>query len=49
MMTDPNNPRMLRFIREGIDNRGADSQTILEFGEKYGLGLALDKVVSERD
>ncbi len=49
LMTDPNNPRMLRFIREGIDNRGADSQTILEFGEKYGLGLALDKVVSERD
>ena len=49
LMTDPNNPRMLRFIREGIDNRGADLQAILEFGEKYGLGLALDGVVSERD
>ncbi len=49
LMTDPNNPRMLRFIKEGIDDRGADSQAILEFGEKYGLGTALYKVVSERD
>jgi predicted transcriptional regulator len=46
LMTDPNNPRMLRFIREGIENREADSGAILEFGSKYGLGSVLDKVVN---
>ena len=49
LMTDPNNPRMLRFIMEGIEDRGADPQAILEFGKKYGLETALDEVVSERD
>lgn len=48
LMTDPNNPRMLRFIREGIDNREADSRVILAYGNKYGLRPALDKALSQR-
>jgi predicted transcriptional regulator len=47
LMTDPNNPRMLRFIMEGIEDRGADPQAILAYGKKYGLETALDEVVSE--
>jgi len=46
LRTDPNNPRMERFVIEGIGSRGADPRAILEFGEKYGLEKALDKVVS---
>ncbi len=46
LRTDPNNPRMGRFVVEGIESRGADTRAILEFGEKYGLEKALEKVVS---
>ena len=49
LMTDPNNPRMLRFIRSGIESRGADSKTILAYGKKYGLGPVMNKVVSKND
>lgn len=45
LRTDPNNPRMERFVVEGIRSREADTQAIMEFGEKYGLEEALEKVV----
>jgi hypothetical protein len=44
LRTDPKNPRMERFVVEGIESREADIRAILGFGEKYGL--ALEKVVS---
>ena len=44
LRTDPNNPRMKRYIAEGIGSGDADARAILEFGGKYGL--ALEKVVS---
>ena len=46
LRTDPNNPRMERFVVEGIQGREADTRAIMEFGEKYGLEEALEKVVS---
>ena len=46
LRTDPNNPRMERFIVEGIRSREADTRAIIEFGRKYGLKKALEKVVS---
>lgn len=48
LRTDPNNPRMERFIVEGIESREADTLAILEFGRKYGLKKALEKVVRSR-
>ena len=47
LRTDPNNPRIERFIVEGVENRGADARAILEFGRKYGLKKALEKVVGD--
>jgi DNA-binding transcriptional ArsR family regulator len=47
LRTDPNNPRMERFIVEGITRRGADTQAIMAFGRKYGLKGALEKVVND--
>ncbi len=48
LRTDLNNPRMIRFIINSIENRGVDTQIILLFGRKYGLKTTLDKVVNER-
>ena len=47
LRTDPNNPRMERFIVEGIESREVDTQAILEFGRKYGLKKALEKAAKE--
>jgi hypothetical protein len=44
---DPNNPRMTRFIREGVQRRGVDPRRLLAFGKKYGLKTVLTKVVEE--
>ena len=48
LRTDLNNPRMIRFIINSIENRGVDTQIILLFGRKYGLKTTLDTVVNER-
>lgn len=45
LRTNPNNPRVERFIVERVENREADARTILEFGSKYGLKKALEKMV----
>jgi DNA-binding transcriptional ArsR family regulator len=39
LRTDPKNPRMERFVVEGIESRGADPRAIMEFGEKYGMNI----------
>ncbi len=46
LRTDPNNPRMMRFIVEGIESGGVAPGSILECARKYGLETALEKVVS---
>jgi hypothetical protein len=46
LRVDPNNPRIPRFIKEGVQNRGANPMRILEFGKKYGLKTRLKTVVS---
>ena len=45
---DANNPRLMRFITEGIESRGVAPEAILEYGKKYGLKETLKKVVSGR-
>jgi hypothetical protein len=43
---DPNNPRLKRFIIEGIEGRGIAPEAIMGSGGKYGLKRSLLKVVS---
>jgi len=49
LRTDPNNPRMLRFIKKGIQNRGTDPKSIMEFGEKYDIATLIEKVVTRHE
>lgn len=45
LMINRNNPRIMRFINEGIRDRGASHERILEFAGKYGLRTVLSKAV----
>ena len=45
---DANNPRLIRFITEGIERRGVAPEAILKYGKKYGLKETLKKVVNGR-
>jgi len=49
LVIDPNNPRIARFIREGIQRRGVNPRRLLMFGKKYGLKTVLTKVVEGLD
>ena len=45
LLIDQNNPRMLRYISEGIKKRGANVQAIMGFGRKYGVKTKMLKEV----